>query len=177
MWRELSLVVLFLGALAGLTSGAGAAGLDVPLTVTETAGVARQSEPITFGVPLPRGLIRDVARLRLYAPDTKPVPAAFRVVNRWWDDGSVQWVHADFQADVAARGKTVYRLALSDEPPRSPAGALRVTVRGDDVQVDTGVAHFTVHRTGPFLDAPGLTSADLVLRTAERFYTASQRRT
>src|SRR5262245_57839194 len=91
MWRDSSLVVLFLGALAGLTSSASAAGLDVPLTITETAGVARQSEPITFGVPVPQGLVRGVERLRLLSPDAKPVPAAFRVVNRWWDDGSVQW--------------------------------------------------------------------------------------
>ena len=72
MWRDFSLVVLLLGALAGLTRSAGAAGLDVPLTVEETIGVARQSEPITFGVPLPRGLIRDVARLRLFSPDVRP---------------------------------------------------------------------------------------------------------
>ena len=174
MWRDLSLVVVLLGALVGLTTSVGAAGLDVPITVSETAGLGRQSEPITFGVPLPRGLIRDVGRLRLLAPDARPVPAAFRVVNRWWDDGSVQWVHADFQADVASRGKAVYRLALSDEPPRSPAATLRVTVQGDDVRVDTGAAQFTVHRTGPFLDAPGLKGADLVLRTDERFYKASQ---
>src|SRR5262245_24498648 len=96
MWRDSSLVVLFLGALAELTSSASAAGLDVPLTITETAGVARQSEPITFGVPVPQRLVRGVERLRLLAPDAKLVPAAFRVVNRWWDDGSVQWVHGLF---------------------------------------------------------------------------------
>jgi len=174
MWRDLSLVVVLLGALVELTTSAGAAGLDVPITVSETAGLGRQSEPITFGVPLPRGLIRDVGRLRLLAPDARPVPAAFRVVNRWWDDGSVQWVHADFQADVASRGKAVYRLALSDEPLRSPSATLHVTVQGDDVRVDTGASQFTVHRTGPFLDAPGLKGADLVLRTDERFYKASQ---
>jgi hypothetical protein len=35
----------------------------VPLTVEEPAGVARQLEPVTCGVPLPRGLTRDVTRL------------------------------------------------------------------------------------------------------------------
>ncbi len=56
-----------------LASTVGAATLDVPLTVEEPAGVARQAEPLTFGVPLPRGLIRDVARLRLVDPDGRAV--------------------------------------------------------------------------------------------------------
>ena len=42
-----------------------AAALDVPITVEETAGVARAGEPVIFGVPLPRGQLKDLARLRL----------------------------------------------------------------------------------------------------------------
>ena len=70
--------------------------LDVPLTVTETAGVHRTAEPVTFGVPLPKRLLIDTERLRLYGPGGKPVPAAFRVASRWWEeasgqDSSVRW--------------------------------------------------------------------------------------
>ena len=156
---------LLVGALSALASTVGAATLDVPLTVEEPAGVARQAEPLTFGVPLPRGLIRDVARLRLVDPDGRAVPAAFRVVNRWRADGSVQWVHADFLADVGSRATAVYRLRLSDELAPRPKQPVRVDVQGDDIRIDTGVAQFTVHRTGPFLDAPGLKGADLILRS------------
>lgn len=165
---------MFLGALLMLFGSADAVGLDVPLTVEESAGVTRQSEPVTFGVPLPPGLISDVTRLRLYAQDATTVPAAFRVVNRWRDDHSVQRVHADFLADVTARAKMVYHLRLADEPARGPKRPLRVEVQGDDVRIDTGAAQFTVHRTGPFLDALGLKGVDLVLRSDERFYKASQ---
>jgi beta-L-arabinofuranosidase (glycosyl hydrolase family 127)/exo-rhamnogalacturonan lyase-like protein len=165
---------LLLGVLSALAGTANAAGLEVPLTVQESTGVARQSEPVTFGVPLPQGLITDVTRLRLYTQGAKPVPAAFSVVNRWHDDRSVQWVHADFLADAPAHGKTIYYLRLSDEPAARPTAPLRVDVQGDDVRIDTGVARFTVHRTGAFLDAPGLKGADLVLRSDERFYKASQ---
>ena len=167
-------ILLLLGGLLGFAGTASAASLDVPLTVENSAGVARQSEPITFGVPLPQGLVNDVARLRLYAPNATPVPAAFRVVNRWRDDHSVQWVHADFLADVPARGKAIYHLRLADQMAPSPRRPLRVDVRGDDIRVDTGVVQFTVHRIGPFLDTPGLKGADLVLRSDERFYKASQ---
>src|SRR6516162_2761024 len=119
-------ILLLLGGLLGFAGTAGAASLDVPLTVGDSAGVARQSEPITFGVPLPQGLVNDVARLRLYAPNATPVPAAFRVVNRWRDDHSVQWVHADFLADVPARGKAIYHLRLADQMAPSPRRPLRV---------------------------------------------------
>ena len=101
--------------------------LDVPLTVEERSGIARRAEPVTFGVPLPKGLLHDTARLRLYGPDGEPVPAAFRVVNRWWDEASsetpsIQWVHGDFFADAPTHGRTVYHLRLSDEAPRAPVG-------------------------------------------------------
>lgn len=100
---------------------------------------------MTLGVPLPRGLTRDVTRLRLYGPDGHAVPAAFSLVNRWLDDGSAQQVHGDFLADVSSRGKAVYRLRLSDEPMPRPRHALRVEVRGDGYRIDTGVVQFTVH--------------------------------
>jgi len=164
---------LLWGALSALSANAEAATLDVPLTVEESAGVVRRAEPVTSGLPLPRGLLQDVVRLRLYAPDGRAVPAAFRVVNRW-DDGSVQWVHVDFLADVVSRAKAVYRLRLSDEPAPLPAQPVRLEAQGSDIRVDTGVVQFTVRRTGPFLDTPVLKSADLILRSDERFYKASQ---
>ncbi len=157
----------------------GAQFLDVPITVEEAAGVARVAEPVTFGVPLPKGLVRDLARLRLYGPQGKPVPAAFRAVSRWWDDAatqttSVRWIHADFFADVGPRARAVYRLRASDEPEPAPLGPIRVETSAGQIRVRTGPLDFTVHKSGPFLDAPGLRGADFLLRTDERIYKASQ---
>jgi hypothetical protein len=139
--------------------------LDLPLTIAETAGIARAAEPVTFGVPLPEGVARDTGRLRLIAPDGRPAPASFRVANRWISDGSVQWVHADFLADVPAGAKSVYRLQLSSTPPPAPALPLKVAASTDQVTVSTGAVEFTVHRNGRLLDGPGLRDADLVLRS------------
>lgn len=152
--------------------------LDVPLTVEENAGIRRIAEPVTFGVPLPKGLVRDTARLRLYGPDGKPIPADFRVVNRWWGDSStqvasIQWLHGDFFADVAAKDRSVYRLRLSDEAaPASPA-TLRMKQEGGDITVHTGTVEFTVRQKGFLLDAPGLRGADFLLRSDERVYKLS----
>jgi hypothetical protein len=153
--------------------------LDVPLTVEETAGVDRLGEPVTFGVPAPKGVLRDVSRLRLYNPEGKAVPASFRVVSRWWDDAatqvqSIRWVHADFFADVPARQRAVYRLRLSDEPQPAPAARMRVTADADAIKVDTGALQFTMRKAGAFLEAPGLHNADFLLRSDERIYKASK---
>jgi hypothetical protein len=153
--------------------------LNIPITVEDTAGVSRTREPVTFGVPVPRRVLYNLARVRLYGPDGKPVPAAFRVVSRWWDDPtgqepSIRWIHADFFADVSSRGRSVYRLKLSDDAQPLPAVAVRVKAESDLVNVDTGPIKFTIRKKGPFLDGPGLRNADFLLRSDERIYKASQ---
>ena len=146
----------------------------VPIRLRETAGVARRREPVTFGVPLPRGLTRDVSKLSLTGPGPEFVPAAFQVVNRWRDDGSVQWVHVDAQADIPAGQEVEYRLVLTDTPAPPPPGQLLVEAERDRVRVNTGPLQFEVTRLGPWLDAPGLRDVDVLLRTDERIYRASR---
>lgn len=81
------------GVVCALLAGAGGLGaqaLDVPITVEETAGVRHTAEPVTFGVPLPKNLLRETERLRLYGPGGLPVPAESRVPSRWWEEDGGQ---------------------------------------------------------------------------------------
>jgi len=166
-------------ALLAAAGGLRAQALDVPITVEETAGVRRTAEPVTFGVPLPKGLLQETERLRLDGPGGQPVAAAFTVPSRWWQDAggqnsSIRWVHTDFFADVPAHGRAVYHLKISDAVPPPPPGALTVRTEPGQVTVHTGSLEFTVHRTGPVLDAPGLRGVDFLVRSDERIYKASQ---
>jgi len=166
---------LFCLLLTGLAAGQS---LDLPLTVAESAGVARVAEPVTFGVPLPVRLLGDVSRLRLYGPDGQPAPAAFRVVNQWWNDAptqqtSIQWVHCDFFADVAANASAVYRLRISGDAAPPPPAQLDVVMTAQGAKVNTGVLEFFAGSSGPVLDMPGLRAADIHLRSDERIYKAS----
>ncbi len=119
----------------------------VPLTVKETAGVARTGEVVRSGVPLPRDPgVRDVQGLAVVDPQGKPVPAEFRVLARWnagKEDASapVQWVLVAFPASVGARGSAVYTLVTGVQNP-PPAAPLRLTREGRQVIVDTGAAVF-----------------------------------
>ena len=85
--------------------------LNVKLNLTERAGVARQGEPVTGGVPLPAGAIKDISELAVLDAAGKPVPAQFAVLNRHWDvGGGPKWVLVSFQADLAAGGKATYTM-------------------------------------------------------------------
>ena len=72
--------------------------LDVPLTVTDYAGIERISEPVTSGIPLPESAdIKNPYSLRIFDSGGSPVPAQFTVLARWAgkpDDLSkpIKWV-------------------------------------------------------------------------------------
>jgi hypothetical protein len=108
----------------------GPARLDVPLTVWDVAGVARQQDICSTGVPIPCGLMKDAEHLAVVDAAGKAVPAQFRVLERWRDVGegqgdlSVRWLLVTFLADVPAGGKAVYRLRFGQNPaPAQPVKA------------------------------------------------------
>ncbi len=141
--------VLMLAVIA--IAAASAEGLDVPMVLTETAGVARSAEPVTIGVPMPRGLLKDTSKLCVVGPGGKKIPAQFDVLMCWYPtpkhpdaEKSIRWVLVDFQADVPAGGKSTYRLTDHGAGPRP---GTRVTVRKDaqGVTVNTGPLKFSVN--------------------------------
>ena len=137
-------------------------GLNVPLTVWETAGLARSDEPVTSGLPIPRNInLTDLSTLRLLDGSGAPVPCQFTPLARWGgspDDGStpVRWLLLDFQAEVAANGVATYRLVDSGGAgPSFPT--LTVTDGAGAVTVDTGAATFSISKSDGNLTMPGLT--------------------
>jgi hypothetical protein len=133
--RKLALSSLFLlMALADASAGSQLASLDVPLTIHEVAGVERQQDVCSTGVPLPCGLLREPEGIALFDPSGQAVPAQFRVLERWRDQGegrgdlSIRWLLVTFLADVPAGGKSVYRLKGGQNP--LPASCVEVEDQG-----------------------------------------------
>jgi hypothetical protein len=120
----------------------------VELTVT-AANPERRREPITCGVPWPRGLLRDPANLRLCDDQGRGVPLQARSLD-CWPDGSVRWSLLDWQADV--RGSAAFRLTIGSEAAGAASDGLRLlTEVGDgEVRVDTGAAQFRLRTAGRF---------------------------
>ena len=127
---------LFLISLA-FPDFASATGVDIPLTIHETAGVPRHQWLITAGVPLPKGAARGLEKLQIMDTQGRFVPAQFSAASRWWADGSIRWVHCDFAASVEAHGTATYflREVTSLPPFPSPIGLMP---RGKDFEIITG---------------------------------------
>ncbi len=134
-------------AVATTLAPAQAADLAVELRISEPAGVARQAAPVTTGVPLPRGAVRDRAPMWVSDLRGHPVPAQTTTLEQW-PDGSVRWLLLDFLVDVAARGEIVYVLRQG-APPRPAAGQrLRLEQGPGGRVIDTGVCRVTVPASG-----------------------------
>ena len=96
MRKSVPLIALLLGS--GFWSGLSA----VTLNIRENSSIERIGEPVTCGVPLARGYCKSASELVLKLGD-KQLPVEIREVSRW-PDGSLRWVHLDFQASVPAGG-------------------------------------------------------------------------
>lgn len=121
--------------LADASAGPAPSALDLPLTIHEVAGVDRWQDICSTGVPLPCGLLQEPEGIGLFDPSDKAVPAQFRVLERWRNQGegqgdlSIRWLLVTFLADVPAGGQVVYRLRAGQNPlPSSPVKAVD---RGD----------------------------------------------
>ncbi len=130
--------LLLLIALSAWSSGEGRAQeIDIPLTVRETAGLARHQYPVTSGVPLPRGLIKSARLLQLMDRQGRFVPAVIEEVARWPEDGSLQWVQVHFAASLPANGQLAYFLRRVGGLPRFPS-PIGLSRHSEGVEVVTG---------------------------------------
>lgn len=118
------------------------------LALEATQPAQRTREPVTHGLPCPRGWLHDANQLELLDDTGAPVPLQTRVLDRW-PDGSVRWVLLDWQATVA--GAASYALGVREGVgPEARPPTLRVSESAGRVDVDTGRARFTLAVGGWF---------------------------
>ena len=93
------------------------------ITVEEPSGVDRKAWPVTSGVPLAEGALKDPAAAALFSAGGRELPLQTEVLARW-PDGSVRWLLLDFQVDLAAKqtkslslryGENVQRAAIKTD--------------------------------------------------------------
>jgi len=76
------------------------------------------------------------------------VPAAFTPATRWWEDGSLKWVHIDLQRSLPANGTEELRLRTREGAGPVAESPLRVEEAADHFTVTTGPLRFRVKRRG-----------------------------
>jgi len=123
------------------------------LFINDDSSTRLSAAPVWLGVPLPEGVLKDPADVRLATLDGKSVPVQAAPLT-WHSDGSIRALVLDFQTDVAGAGKQTFRLEHDRSAPR-PAFASPVSVAetGDTFRVTTGPLSFTVgKRKASFLE-------------------------
>ncbi len=129
--------VLLALAAAGVWAAPSAAQTDrvalVHATVSEPGEAARALEPLSFGVPLPRGRVREPDELRCWDEDGAALPAQARALSRW-PDGSLRWALIDTALPLGLRARRTLVVGLSAELP-ADAPAFRLS-RSDQPRPD-----------------------------------------
>ena len=114
----------------------------IHLEVRANGRLGRRTWPVTRGVPLPDGAIRDSGRLALFDDGGSSVAAQLRPLARW-PDGSIKWVLVDFGADVPDSGSSIYNLAEDSGGSAAYDDAIEVTKTDDTIRVCTGPLSFS----------------------------------
>src|SRR5262245_59435935 len=85
----------------------------LPLVV-ESAFATSAAQPVSIGVPFPRGVLRDLGMLSLSDSDGSRKPLQAIALGQW-PDRSVKWVLLDFVVGPVVAGRSVWALALEHE--------------------------------------------------------------
>lgn len=124
----------------------------VPLTaiiIEETHGIDRMNEPVTVGIPFPKGLLYQSSKLVLHDARYALVPLQTRELAKW-PDNSLKWVLLDFQASVEAKSIREFEL-IKDESGTVSGRKSYISVEENQNYffIDTKAASFFVN-TGIF---------------------------
>ena len=119
------------------------ASASIPLRWIDDAPPAGGTRGVTWGAPLPRGVVRDAAALRVRVSGGDPVPSQLWPLATW-PDGSLKWVGAAIAADPSpAEGYVIDEGERADVPD-----PIRVAEDGDEIRIETGSLALAVPRTG-----------------------------
>ena len=120
--------------------------LAVSLILDERNGINRLNEPVTVGIPFPKGKIFSPAGLALCKPNGRRIPLQTQVLGSWFD-GSAKWVLLDFLASLDAYTQTSYELRTNvDAEVDFEAPKLSFVETAGQVIVDTGDTQFYLNR-------------------------------
>ena len=114
--------------------------------VKEHAGQARFKEPVTFGIPFPKGMVADWRSLTLWDASGQQQSLQIKALSQWADK-SYKWLLFDLQADVKANSEAKYQLRF-DATESAVLQSAIVTFEDarDNFIVQTGKASFFLDR-------------------------------
>src|SRR5947209_2030213 len=104
--------------------------LAVPLFV-HGADTSSTSQPVTVGLPFPRGGLQDTGPLSLLGAAGRPIPVQVEPLARW-PDGSVKWLLLDFVCPGGGPAVGRWTLLRQARVGRVGPAPLRVPLRVEE---------------------------------------------
>jgi hypothetical protein len=121
--------------------------IELPIALMEYDGVRRVNEPVTVGIPLPKGRVFDSVKMALYNSSNERIALQSAVLAHW-SDGSVQWILLDFLANVAPNTTVEYTLKDCVEPSSvMHEKSINIQESSSSIVVDTGYVLFCLSPT------------------------------
>lgn len=117
----------------------------IPLILQNAADAPRANWPVTAGVPLAQGALHDEELARLRDENRRELPIQTRALSRW-EDGSIQWLLLDFQANIAPRKTVRYALETGAASAAKVAAPLQISQTDERIFVDTGALRFAISK-------------------------------
>lgn len=115
------------------------------LIIEEYAGITRINEPVTVGIPIPRGVLYNAQQLYLNDPEKGLAPLQTQALAVW-PDKSIKWILLDFQVPVEACTKKELGLFFGKDSSLVTLGkGIRITKTEKTVEVDTNAAKFVLN--------------------------------
>ncbi len=121
----------------------------IPIIIEETSGINRYNEPVTVGIPFPKGLLREESSLRLH--DTRKGDLALQTQTlARWPDGSGKWVLLDFQVSMEANKTKELELTqvpstTNDENPTENKAEISIKKNANSININTDAASFFIN--------------------------------
>jgi hypothetical protein len=137
---------------------------SIPIRVQPNPRAAGD-QPLTCGVPMPRGVAMTAEHFRLLGPKgNTEVPLQAKVVARWSPRGYAKWLLLDLPGRVDPESVTEYLLQYGPDVKRSPVSDPIAISKADGlITIDTGPLRFAVKEKGfSFLDSVRLNGVRLI---------------
>lgn len=74
----------------------------------------RINEPCYIGIPLKKGLLKDIKKVSIKDEGLNPVPSQIKSTG-FWDDGSIKWIFARFFANIKGNKSAAYYMDINSE--------------------------------------------------------------
>jgi hypothetical protein len=101
------------------------------------SGSAAQAMPISFGVNLPRGAVREPGAVQVVMPDGRRLAAQGTALGHW-QDGSVRWLQVDCVVPAGTELAGCWHVAFSVESVPMDAPTVQVRQAVDSIELANG---------------------------------------